>query len=131
VTHDVPELAQPHPANRLGVTVRVNAASTPLYIHVVLCPLSPLGSETTLNWSQVETRSALSRLFEHRKMKGACARKVDEIEKLFKQKQPDSPELAISKHLYGIAQLSSKRTGCVTMPIMKLLLIETGPTHFR
>ncbi len=45
----------------------------------------------------------LGRLFEHRKMKGACARKVDEIEKLFKQKQPDSPELASSKHLYGIA----------------------------
>jgi hypothetical protein len=61
-------------------------------------------SETTLNWSQIETRSALGRLFEHKKMKGACERKVAELNKLFSQKELDSPEFAVSKHLRLIAK---------------------------
>jgi len=62
-----------------------------------------LVSETTVNWSRDETRSALGRLFEHRKMKGVCDKKVVEVNKLLKDNPLDSPELTVSKHLLTIA----------------------------
>jgi uncharacterized protein (UPF0332 family) len=62
-----------------------------------------LVSETTLNWSRVEMRSALGRLFEHGKMKSACDRKVAELNELFKKSQATSPELTVARHLYAIS----------------------------
>lgn len=64
-----------------------------------------LVSETTLNWSRDETRSALGRLFEHRKMKGVCATKAAELNKLLKDKPLDSPDIKVSKHLLTIADV--------------------------
>jgi uncharacterized protein (UPF0332 family) len=62
-----------------------------------------LVSETTLNWRRDETRSALGRLFEHRKMKGVCDKKVTELNKLLKDNPRDSPELTVAKHLLTFA----------------------------
>jgi uncharacterized protein (UPF0332 family) len=62
-----------------------------------------LVSETTLNWNRVETRAALGRLFEHGKMKSVCDKKVSDLNKLFKEKPPDSRELTVSRHLHAIA----------------------------
>jgi uncharacterized protein (UPF0332 family) len=75
------------------------AASTAYYALFHL-----LVSETTLNWSRLETRSALGRLFEHGKMKRVCDKQVSELNKILQRSVPDSPELAILKHLRTIAK---------------------------
>ena len=63
-----------------------------------------LVSETTLNWSRLETRSALGRLFEHGKMKRVCEKTVSDLNKMFNERPQDSPELTIPKHLRTIAK---------------------------
>jgi uncharacterized protein (UPF0332 family) len=62
-----------------------------------------LVSETTLNWSRVDTRPALGRLFEHGKMKSVCDKKIADLNKLFKKIPTEGPGLAIDNHLYAIA----------------------------
>jgi hypothetical protein len=77
---------------------RRRAVSTAYYAFFHL-----LVSETTLNWSRVETRAALGRLFEHGKMKSVCDKKVSDLNKVFRKRPPDSTELAVFKHLHAIA----------------------------
>jgi uncharacterized protein (UPF0332 family) len=74
------------------------AASTAYYALFHL-----LVSETTLNWSRLETRSALGRLFEHGKMKRVCEKTVSDLNKIFNERPQDSPELTVLNHLRTIA----------------------------
>lgn len=51
-----------------------------------------LVSEATSNWSRVEFRSALGRIFEHGKMKNASSNRASELNALLKKTPPGSPE---------------------------------------
>jgi hypothetical protein len=60
-------------------------------------------SEAALNWSRVELRPALGRIFEHGNMKAASERIVSVFKAQMKKGPTPSPELAVSQHLHTVA----------------------------
>jgi uncharacterized protein (UPF0332 family) len=90
-------LANLEPENPRQASLR-RAVSTAYYalFHLLI-------SEATLNWNRIELRSALGRVFEHGKMKGASEEKRSELNSEFKKNPPSSPELTTLKHLHTVA----------------------------
>jgi hypothetical protein len=86
-------LALLEPENPRQASLR-RAVSTAYYalFHLLI-------SEATLNWSRVELRSTLGRVFEHGNMKSASEAKRSEINLEFKKKPVSKPQSAISAHL--------------------------------
>jgi hypothetical protein len=56
-------------------------------------------SQTTLNWSRVELRAQLGRVFEHGKMKSASEHKVSDLNAYLKTKPAESPARSIAENL--------------------------------
>ena len=90
-------LANLEPASPRQASLR-RAVSTAYYalFHLLI-------SEATLNWSRVDLRSALGRVFEHGNMKSASEKLVSDFNTELKKNPPPSPELTISKHLHTVA----------------------------
>ena len=66
--------------------------------------LGLLISEAVLNWSRVEDRVALARMFEHSHLRSVCASKRDELNKEFKDKKTDRPNQAeaVKRNLHRV-----------------------------
>jgi hypothetical protein len=61
-------------------------------------------SDATSNWSYVELRPALGRLFDHGPMRAASEAQFSQIEKYLKGNPPPSPERTVSEHLRIVAK---------------------------
>ena len=88
-------LAKMEPANQATLRRAVSTAYYALF-HLLI-------SAASLNWARIELRSALSRIFEHGKMKNASKRAVDDLNAYFKGHPADTPERSVNGNLLTIA----------------------------
>ncbi len=65
-------------------------------------------SEATLNWSQVEQRPALSRIFDHGRMKSASEEKRAELKRSFAASPGTIPESGTLVRLYEVVDIFVK-----------------------
>lgn len=63
-----------------------------------------LVADTAANWQHPETKASFGRLLDHGKMKAACEKKVQEVNKLLKTKPADSASLEDTKSLQFVAE---------------------------
>ncbi len=92
----LPAEQSPQPALRRAVSTAYYAL-----FHLLI-------AEAVANCNAPEFRAALARLFDHGRMKGACAEKVSKLDEFFKKQPPDGTERTVKLHLYNVAQTFSE-----------------------
>ena len=61
-------------------------------------------SEATLNWSRIELRATLGRIFEHGKMKSASEKQMSDLNTYLKENPAQTPESVVAVNLHFVAK---------------------------